>query len=161
MYVGRMQRNVDYFLNWICEENKVCKSLLLLSSESVSSPLLSKTLQIKLCKTILLSLVLYGCEMWSLTSKEELKLQLFQNKGLRRIFAPKKNRILHNEELLVLTSHLVSLGWWRKGSCNGLVTWLGSGKQWMHTGFCCGNLLENVYMEKERERDGSFTLRLR
>jgi hypothetical protein len=49
--------------------------------------------------------VLYGCETWSLTVKEELKLRVFENRVLRRIFGPKRDgvmvgwRKLHNEEL--------------------------------------------------------------
>jgi hypothetical protein len=50
-------------------------------------------------------MVLYGCETWSLTLKEELKLRLFENRVLRRIFGPKRAEVtgewrkLHNEEL--------------------------------------------------------------
>ena len=53
----------------------------------------------------LLSAVLYGCETWSLTLKEEHRLRLFENRALRRIFGPKRDgvlgewRKLHNEEL--------------------------------------------------------------
>jgi hypothetical protein len=57
-----------------------------------------------------LSVVLYGCENWSLTLKEEHRLRVFENKMLRRIFGPKKDgvtggwRKLLNEELLDLYS---------------------------------------------------------
>ena len=65
--------------------------------------LLSKNLKIKL-KTITLPVVLYGCETWSLTLREEYGLRVFENRILRRIFGPKwdengKWRELHNEEL--------------------------------------------------------------
>jgi hypothetical protein len=49
--------------------------------------------------------VLYGCEIWSLTLREEQKLRVFENRVLRRIFGPKRDgmmggwRKLHNEEL--------------------------------------------------------------
>jgi hypothetical protein len=49
--------------------------------------------------------VLYGCETWSLTSREEHRLRMFENRVLRRIFRPKRDegiggwRKLHNEEL--------------------------------------------------------------
>jgi hypothetical protein len=48
---------------------------------------------------------LYGCETWSLTVREEHKLRMFENRVLRRIFGPKRDRVtggrrkLHNEEL--------------------------------------------------------------
>jgi hypothetical protein len=54
--------------------------------------------------------VLYGCETWSLTVREENKLRVFENRVLRRIFGPKRDRVrgvwrkLHNEELHKLYS---------------------------------------------------------
>ena len=71
----------------------------------LSSRLLSKNLKIKIYRTIILPVVLYECETWSLTSREERKLRVFQNMVLRRIFLPRRDevmgewRILHNEEL--------------------------------------------------------------
>jgi hypothetical protein len=56
-------------------------------------------------KTIILPVVLYGCETWSLTLREEHRLRVFENKVLRRIFGPKRDEVmggwreLHNEEL--------------------------------------------------------------
>jgi hypothetical protein len=55
--------------------------------------------------TIILPVVLYGCETWFLTLKEEHKLRVFEKRVLRRIFGPKRDRVtggcreLHNEEL--------------------------------------------------------------
>jgi len=55
--------------------------------------------------TIILPVVLYGCETWSLTLREERKLRLFENMVLRRIFGPRRDEVtgewrrLHNEEL--------------------------------------------------------------
>jgi hypothetical protein len=46
---------------------------------------------------IILSVVLYGCETWSLTLREEHRLRVFENRVLRRIFGPKRK--LYNEEL--------------------------------------------------------------
>ena len=70
----------------------------------VSSSLLSKNLKFKIHRTIILSVVLYGSETWSLTLREESRLKLFENRVLRRIFGPKRDEItgewrrLHNEE---------------------------------------------------------------
>ena len=56
-------------------------------------------------RIIILSVVLYGCETWSLILREGRRLRLFDNKVLRRLFGPKRDvvtgerRILHNEEL--------------------------------------------------------------
>jgi hypothetical protein len=54
----------------------------------LSSRLLSKNLKIRIYKTIILPVVLYGCETWSLTLREEHKLRVFENRVLRRIFGP-------------------------------------------------------------------------
>jgi hypothetical protein len=54
---------------------------------------------------IILPMVLYGCETWSLTLGEEHRLRVFENRMLRRIFGPKRDEVtgkwrkLHNEEL--------------------------------------------------------------
>jgi hypothetical protein len=56
-------------------------------------------------RTIILPVVLYGCETWSLTLREERRLRVFENKVLRRVFGPKRDEVtgewrkLHNEEL--------------------------------------------------------------
>jgi len=59
----------------------------------LSSSLLSKNLKIKIYRTIILPVVLYGCETWSLTLWEERRLRVFENRVLRRIFGPKKDEV--------------------------------------------------------------------
>ena len=76
----------------------------------LSSSLLSKNLKIKIYRTIILPVVLYGCETWSLTLREERRMRVFENRVLRRLFAPKRDEVtgewrkLHNEELRDLYS---------------------------------------------------------
>ena len=70
----------------------------------LSSRLLSENLKIKIYRTIILPAVLYGCETWSLTLREERKLRVFENMvlrifGLRRDEVTGEGRRLHNEEL--------------------------------------------------------------
>jgi len=71
----------------------------------VSSNLLSKNIKIKRYVNIILPALLYGCEARSLTLREELRLRVFENRVLRRIFGRKKDEVtgewrrLHNEEL--------------------------------------------------------------
>ena len=66
---------------------------------------LSKNTKIKIYRTIMLPFVLYGCEIWSLTLREEGRLRVFGNREVRRIFGPKRDKVtgewrgLHNEEL--------------------------------------------------------------
>jgi hypothetical protein len=56
-------------------------------------------------RTIILTVVLHGCETWALTLREERKLRVFENMVLRRIFGPRRDEVtgewrrLHNEEL--------------------------------------------------------------
>ena len=79
---------------------------------SVSLPQVSKNLKIKIYRTIILPVVLYGCETWSPTLREEHRLGVFENRVLRRVFGPKRDgvkgewRKLHNEELNSLYSSL-------------------------------------------------------
>jgi hypothetical protein len=71
----------------------------------LSSRQLSKNVKVRIYKTIILPVVLHGCETWSLTLREEHKLKVFENRVLRRIFGPKRDGVtgewskLHNEEL--------------------------------------------------------------
>jgi hypothetical protein len=59
----------------------------------LSSRLLSKNLKIRIYKTIMLPVVRYGCETWSLTLREEHRLRVFENRVLRRIFGPKWDEV--------------------------------------------------------------------
>jgi len=71
----------------------------------LSFSLLSKNLKIKIYRTIILPVVLYGCETWSLTLREKSRLRVFENRVLRGIFGPKGDEVtwewkkLHNEEI--------------------------------------------------------------
>jgi hypothetical protein len=76
----------------------------------LSSSLLSKNLKIKIHRTIILPVILDGCETWSLTLREERRLRVFENRALRRAFWSKRAEVtgewrkLHNEELNDLNS---------------------------------------------------------
>jgi len=71
----------------------------------LSSRLLFKNLKIKIYRTIIFPVVLYGCETLSLTLREERRLRVFENRVLRWICGPKRDEVtgewtkLHNEEL--------------------------------------------------------------
>jgi hypothetical protein len=51
---------------------------------------LSKNINMRIYKIIILPVVLYGCETWSLTLREKYRLRVFENRVLRRIFGPKR-----------------------------------------------------------------------
>ena len=114
----------------------------------LSSSLLSKNLKIKIYRTIILPVVLYGCETWSLTLRDERRLRVFENKVLRRVFEPKRDEItgerrkLHNEELSDVYSlpNIVRVVKSRRMRWAGHVVLWGRGE--VCTGFWWGNLRE-------------------
>jgi hypothetical protein len=71
---------------------------------------LNKNVNIKIYRRVILSVVLYGCEIWSSTLREESRLRVFENRVLRRIFGPKRDEVtgewkrLHNKELYAVYS---------------------------------------------------------
>ena len=71
----------------------------------LSFSLLSSNIKINIHRNITLPVVLYGCETWSLTSREERRLRVFENRVLRRLLGPKRDEVrrewgkLRNEEL--------------------------------------------------------------
>jgi hypothetical protein len=84
----------------------------------LSFSLLSKNIKIKIYRTIILPVVLYGCETWFLASREEHGLRVFENR-VRKIFGPKRDEVtgewrrLHNEKLNELYSpDIIRRGMW-------------------------------------------------
>ena len=106
----------------------------------LSSRLLSKNLKIKIYRTIILSVVLYGCETWSLTLRDEHRLRVFENRVLRRVFGPKRDEVtgewrkLHNEELMDLCSlpNIVRVVKSRR------MRWAGMWREWGRGEVCTG-----------------------
>jgi len=74
----------------------------------LSSSLLSQNINTIIYIYLILSVVLYGCESWSVTLQEESRLKVFKNRVLRRVFGHKRDEVsgewgrLHNEELELL-----------------------------------------------------------
>ena len=114
----------------------------------LSSSLLSKNLKIKIYRTVILPVVLYGCETWSLTLREERRLRVFENsvfenRVLRRIFWPKRDEVtgewrkLHNELVnnLYSSHNIVGVIKSRRMRWAGHVARMGRRK--LHTGFWC------------------------
>ena len=79
--------------------------------------MLSQNIKIRIYRTIILYVVLYGCENWSLTVREKRRLRVFGNRVLRRIFGPKRDEVigdwtrLHNEEFsnLYFSTNIIRL----------------------------------------------------
>jgi len=127
--------------------------LLSFGAEILSSSLLPKNIKIKIYSTIILPVVLYGCETWSLTLREERKLRVFENKVLRRIFGPKRDEVtgewrkLHNKELndLYCSTNIVRVIKSRRMGWTGHVARMGRGE--LHTWFWWGNFRKLDHLE--------------
>ena len=84
--------------------------MILFGAESSVIQVAVQNLKIKLYRTIILPVVLYGCETWSLTLREERRLRVFEKRVLRIVFGSKRDEVtgewrkLHNEELRDLYS---------------------------------------------------------
>jgi hypothetical protein len=100
----------------------------------LSSSLLSRKLKIKVYRTIILPVVLYGCKTWSLTLREEGRLRVFENRVFMRVFGPRGTNgewgKLHNEELRDLYSlpNIVRVGTSRIVRLAGHVARMGEGR---------------------------------
>jgi hypothetical protein len=121
-------------------------------------------LKIKICRTTVLAVALYGCETWSLTLREERRLRVFENRVLRRVFGPKRDEVTgewrkqHNEELndLYSSPNIVRVIKSRRMRWARHVARMGRVK--MYTGFCWVNLREREHWE-DSGIDGRIILR--
>jgi hypothetical protein len=116
------------------------------------SRLLSKNTKIRVYRTVVLLVVLYGCETLSVTLREKQRLRVFENRVLRRIFGPKRDeatgewRRLHNEELngLYSSPNIIRVIKSRRMGWAGHVARMG--KREVHTGFWWGVLREGNHL---------------
>jgi hypothetical protein len=101
--------NADHHVK--CPEHRstqMCQHLAQLEVFPTSSTF--RNVKIKIYRNIILPVVLYGCETWSLTLSEECRLRVLEKRVLRRIFGPKRDEVtgewrrLHNKELYALYS---------------------------------------------------------
>ena len=83
-YLGTTLTNQNSILEEIKSSLKLGNACYYSVQNLLSSRLLSKNLKIKIYRTIILSVVLYGCETWSLTLREERRRRVFENRMLRR-----------------------------------------------------------------------------
>ena len=121
----------------------------------LSSSLLSKNLKVEIYRTV----VLYGCETWSLALNEERRLRVFERRVLRRIFGPKRDEVtgewrkLHNEELndLYCSPNIVRVIKSRRIRWAGHVALLG--RRVVYTGVWWGDLRERDHLQ-DRDVDG-------
>jgi hypothetical protein len=96
--VNRYQSNVIIIIIIIICITQYRKCLLSFGVESFVLQFATQNLNIKTYRTIILSVVLYGCETWSLTFREERRLRVFENRVLRRVSGPKRDEVTGNGE---------------------------------------------------------------
>ena len=83
----------------------------------LSSSFVYKNLKIEIYRTTILPVVLYGCETWPLSLRDERRLRVFENRVLRRVFGPKRDEVTANGEncimrsLVIYTSYPILCGW--------------------------------------------------
>ena len=93
-YLGTKLTNQNSIQEEIKSRLKLGKACYYSVQNILSSRLLSKNLKIKIYRTIILPVVLYECETWSLTLREELRLMMFENRVLRRVFGPRRDEVM-------------------------------------------------------------------
>jgi hypothetical protein len=76
-------------------------------AESLVFPVLTKNLKMKIYGTITLPVVLYGCETWSLTLREERRLRVYENRMLRRVCGPKRKEVRGSRENYIMRSLMI------------------------------------------------------
>jgi len=76
----------------------------------LSSSLLSKTIKINICRSIILPGVVYVCGTWSLTLSEERRLRAFENSVLRKIFVPRRDEVTEKWKNYILRSLMICTG---------------------------------------------------
>jgi len=103
-YLGTILTNQNYNQEEVRSRFKSGNACYHSVQNLLSSSLLNKNLKSKIYRTIIFPVV-YGCETWSLTLKEEGRMRVIENRVLRRIFGPTRDAVtrewrkLHNEEL--------------------------------------------------------------
>jgi hypothetical protein len=93
-YLGTTLTNQTFIPEEILSRLRSGNACYYLVQNLLSFKLLSKNLKIKIYRTIILPVGLYGCETWSLTLRELRKLRVFENKVLRRIFGPRRDEVI-------------------------------------------------------------------
>ena len=91
-YLGTTLTNKNYIHEEIKSRLNLGNACYFSVQNILFSSLLSKNLQIKIYRTIILPVVLYGCKIWSLILREKRRLRVFENRVLRRVFGPRGTR---------------------------------------------------------------------
>ena len=107
-YLGTTLTNQNSIQEEIKRRLKLGNACYLSVQNLLSSSLLPKNLKIKIYRTIILPVVLYGCETWSLTLREEHRLRVCESRVLRRIFGPKRDGVTGEWKNYIMRSLILS-----------------------------------------------------
>ena len=116
-YLGTTLTNQNSIQEEIKSRLKLWNACYYSAQKLFSSSLLSKTLKIKIYNTTIMPVVLYGCETWSQTLREERRLWVFENRVLRRVFGLKRDEVTRNGEnyirrsLGIFSPYPILCGW--------------------------------------------------
>jgi hypothetical protein len=106
-YLGTTLTNQNSIQEEVKSRLKLGNTCYYSAQNILSSSLLSKNLKIKIYISIILPVVLYGCETWSLTMREESRLRVFEDRVLRRVFGPKRDKVTGNGENYIMRSLVI------------------------------------------------------
>jgi hypothetical protein len=132
----------------------LCSEVAITQSRTFASRLLSRNIRIRIYKTIILPVALYGCESWSLTLRE--------NSVLRRIFGPKRDEVtrgwrkLHNEELHNLYSSPSIIRMIKSRRMRGARHVARMGRRLMHIGYWWESQKKRDYYEDQDVGGGTI-----
>jgi hypothetical protein len=116
-YLGTILTDQNSIQEEVKSKLKLGNSCYWLVQNLLSSRYLSRGLKIMIYRNIILPVVLYGCETWSLTLREERMVRVFENTVLRRVFGPKRDEVTGNGEndimrsLGICTPFQILCGW--------------------------------------------------
>jgi len=152
-YLGTTLTNQNFIQEEIKSRLKSGNACYLSVQNLLFSSFLSKILKIKIHRIILLHVILYGCETWSLTLRDERRLRVLENRVLRRVFGHKGEEItgewrkIHNDELnyLYSSSNIVRVIKLRRMRWAGHVAQMG--REEVYAGFWWGNLRQRDRLE--------------
>jgi hypothetical protein len=109
IYLGTKSTNQNFIQKEIKSRLKSGNACYYSGADSFVFQFLIENLKIKIYRNIILPVVFYGCETWSLTLREERRLRVFEKRVLRRLFGPKTDDVTGSAEIYVTSSLIICI----------------------------------------------------